>query len=65
VENVLVWANLEFIFFIVAGMGLRFGFLLETLLVTQRCFRYCWAVLTQCQGLFFFPPHQWGVRGCI
>ena len=38
-------------------MGLCFGFVLKTVLITQGCFRYCWAVLTQSQGLFCFSPH--------
>ena len=32
----LVLAGIEFIFFIVASMGLCFGFVLETVLITQR-----------------------------
>ena len=38
---VLVWAGIEFIFFIVASMGLCFGFVLETVLIVQGCFSYC------------------------
>ena len=38
---VLVLAGIELIFFIVAGMGLRFGFVLETVLTIQGCFSYC------------------------
>ena len=41
VENVLVLAGIELIFFIVASMGLCFGFVLETVLITQGCFSYC------------------------
>ena len=41
VENVLVLAGIELIFFIVACMGLWFGFVLETVLITQGCFSYC------------------------
>ena len=37
---VLVLAGVELIFFIVASMGLCFGFGLETVLITQGCFRY-------------------------
>ena len=40
-NNVLVWAEVEFIFFIVATMGLCFGFVLRTVLITQGCFCYC------------------------
>ena len=50
--GVLVLAGVELIFLIVASMGLSFGFVLETVLITQGCFSYCWAVLTQSQGLF-------------
>ena len=35
-------------------MGLCFGFVLETVLIIQRCFCCCWAVLKQTQGLFSF-----------
>ena len=55
--HVLVWAGIDLIFFPIASMGLCFGFVLETVLITQGCFRYCWAVLTQSQGLFCFSPH--------
>jgi len=37
----LVLAGIELIFFIVAGMGLCFGFVLKTVLITQGCFSYC------------------------
>ena len=33
-------------------MGLCFGFVLKTVLVTQGCFRWSWAGFTQSQGLF-------------
>jgi len=33
-------------------MGLSLGFVLKTVLITQGCFRYCWAVLTQSEGIF-------------
>ena len=54
---VLVLAGIELIFFTVASMGLHFGFALETVLIIQRCFPYCWAVLTQSQGLSCFSHH--------
>jgi len=38
--GVLVLAGVELNFFIVAGMGLCFGFVLETVLITQGCFNY-------------------------
>ena len=37
----LVLAGIEFIFTIVASMGLWFGFVLKTVLTMQRCFGYC------------------------
>ena len=40
-QGVLVLAGIEFIFFIVASMGLWFGFVLKTVLIMQRCFSYC------------------------
>ena len=40
-QGVLVLAEIELIFSIVASMGLRFGFVLKTVLIIQRCFRYC------------------------
>jgi len=40
-QPVLVLAGIELIFFLVAGMGLCFGFVLETELVTQGCSSYC------------------------
>ena len=55
---VLVLAGIELIFFVVACMGLCFGFVLQTVLMIQGCFSYCWAVLTQHQGLFCFSPHS-------
>ena len=39
--SVLVLAGIELIFFIVASMGLCFGFVLKTVLIIQGCFRYC------------------------
>ena len=40
-QGVLVLAGIELIFFTVAGMGLWFGFVLETVLITQECLGYC------------------------
>ena len=45
---VLVLTGVELIFFIVAGMGLSFGFVLETVLII----------------LFLTPPHQQAGWGC-
>jgi len=47
---VLVLAGVELIFFVVAGTGLYFGFVLETVWITAGCLSDCWAVLTQSQG---------------
>ena len=44
-------------FFTVASMGLCFGFVLKTVFMIQGCFSYCWAALTQSQGLFCFSHH--------
>ena len=33
-------AGIDLIFFIVACMGLQFGFMLKTVLITQGCFSY-------------------------
>jgi len=65
---VLVLAGIELIFFLVAGIGLCFGLVLETVLVTQRCFGHCWAVLTQSSGPScpsHRPTGEWagGARG--
>ena len=40
-HSVLVLAGIELIFFIAASMGLCFGFVLKTVLITQGCFSYC------------------------
>jgi len=55
---VVVLAGIELIFFVVAGMGLCFGSSLKTMLISQGCFSYCLAVLTQSQGLFCFSHHS-------
>ena len=64
-NTVLVLAGIELIFFIVASVGLRFGFVLETALVIQACFHYCRAVLRE-SGPFLLltPPHQQVGWGC-
>ena len=54
---VLVLAGIELIFFRVAGTGPWFGFVLATVLITQGCFRYRSAALTQSQGLCCSSPH--------
>ena len=40
-QGVLVLAGIELILFIAASMGLCFGFVLETALITQGCFSCC------------------------
>jgi len=40
-RSVLVLAGIELIFFIVASMGLCFGFVLKSVLIVQGCFCYC------------------------
>ena len=39
--GVLVLAGIELVFFTVASMGLHFGFVLKTVLITQGRFHYC------------------------
>jgi len=59
---VLVLARVELMFFRVARMRLCFGFVLETALITQGCFSYCWAAFTQSQSLFgssHRPASEW------
>ena len=47
-------AGIELIFFIAAHLWLCFGSMTKTVLITQGCFSYCWAVLTQHQVFCFF-----------
>jgi len=54
---VLTFAGIELILFTAASMALCFGFVLETVLVMQRCFCYCPAELTLSKGLFCFSSH--------
>jgi len=56
-RTVLVWAGIELNLFVVTSMGLCFGFVLKMVLIIQGCFSYCWAVLTQCQGLLCSSYH--------
>lgn len=49
--SVLLWAGVEVILFIVAAIGLCFGFVLETILITEGCFHNGQRGLTQSQGL--------------
>jgi len=58
-------AGIELIFFILAGMGLCFGFVLKTILITLGCFSCFPAVLTQSGPfLLLVPPHQQVGWGC-
>lgn len=51
--HMLVWSGVELIFFTVSDLGLCFEFVLETELITQGCFYFCWSGLTQSQDFFF------------
>lgn len=53
---VLVLIGTELIFFTAACMGLCFVFVLEMLLIVQRCFLYCRAALKQSQSPHPIPP---------
>lgn len=59
--HVLVLAGIELIFFIVGGMGLWVGFVLEPLLTTQGCFHY-WKHYSACSEsrpiLLLTSPYQ-------
>lgn len=52
-------------FLLVAAVGLRFRFVTKTVLITQKCFCYRWAVLTLSQGLFCLPPHHTNKRAGV
>lgn len=43
-------------------MGLLFWFVMKTALITEGCFSYYWAMLSQHQGLFCFPLHHHWVK---
>lgn len=45
------WLEPELIFFTAAHKVLCVRFVTRTVLIVHWCFRYCWKVLTQCQGL--------------
>lgn len=51
--GVLSPAGMKLIFFIAGRRGLCSGFVTITVLVTHRCFVYCWAVLAQHKGFLF------------
>jgi len=40
-QDMMVLPRRELIFFIIASMGLRFGFVLKTVLMILGCFCYC------------------------
>lgn len=55
----LVWSRGNFL--PVISMGLCFALVLKTVLITQGCFCYCWAVLTQSQS--FSASHPTSAAG--
>lgn len=55
---VLILAKTQSFFFKVAGMGLSFGFLTKTVLITEGCFCYCKAALTQSMSFLLVTPPQ-------
>ena len=55
--TVLVLAGIKLIFFVVASIRLFFEFVQKPVLIIQGCVWYCWAVLTQSQGLFCLSHH--------
>lgn len=57
VPCVLVLAGTDSIFFIVADVGLCFGIVLETGVVTQGCLHYWWAGLVHCQVFYCISFH--------
>ena len=50
-QGVLVSAGLELILFMVTGMMLCFGFGRKTMLITDQCFWFCWAVLYRAEDV--------------
>lgn len=54
-QAVSALSGVEVIFFMVAGVGLRFEFWSGTALIIQECFHYCWSGLAQSQVLSFLP----------
>ena len=61
----LVLAGIELIFFIVAGMGLRFGFVLKTVLIIEVFSLLLSSAYTESRPfLLLTPPHQWAGWGC-
>lgn len=63
---VLASIELFFFFFIEACMVLCTGFLVNKVVITHWCFSYCWAALTQSQGLlcFWCCPASKGLGVC-
>ena len=57
-NTVLVLGGIEIIFFTAASMGLCFGFVLETVLITQGCFSSCWAGLRELRPFLPLTPPQ-------
>jgi len=64
--SVLILAGVELIFFIVSSIRLCLEIVFKAVLIIQGYFSYCWAVLTQNQGLSAFhnalPPSRLGVH---
>lgn len=64
---VLTLAGIELFFFTMASMRAVLGHVLETLLITQACFLYCWSGFARSQGFFCSSPTEqqvgWGAQG--
>lgn len=59
-HDVLVCAGTQLIFSTVAGIGVCLRFAMETVLIRQGWFSYCWAVLTEARHfLFLTSAPQW------
>lgn len=54
------WLEPELIFFTAAHKVPCVRFVTRTVLIVHWCFRYCWKVLTQCQGLLCWEAIQPG-----
>lgn len=62
---VLVWGGIKLNFFTVVIMGLCFGFVMKTVLITQRCFLLLSSVSMDSRSfLLLTPPQQRGDWGC-
>lgn len=54
--SILVLAGNKLIFSPVANRWLCFLFALETQLIIQGCFSFCWAILSESRPFLSFPP---------